>query len=804
MSFQNKLTRHFPNGHDALFISLLAILVFLFYPDLFFAKIASLAGDHWEQHYPWAYHLSSALKSFRLPFWTNLIGSGFPIAAEGQIGVFYVPNLILHFLLPFKWAYSYQNVVHFAISGSGTYFYARSIQLKPVAAFVAAVGFLFGTAYGGAYYNITSLKTLAWFPVMLFLFERLRLESTWRSILGLSFLLALVFSFIIQAGYLQVAVYGLLFFGLYAVLRMTIFSGSKRESIVSLPRLLAGLMFATVVGIVIAAPQIVLTFNLAILSNRLGAAEEYAYVGSLFPGAMATLIYPMFQGVFRGNSIFIGIFSVLLVCFSIYSKEARKQAAFRAWLTLGIVALLLALGEWSPLYVAIVKITHFYSFRTPAKFLVFICFALSILAGYGYQAALGSQKAGKVATKLIRKVSRTINILVGAFLALMAGLWITIQYFRPVYVQLGEVFVERFFYGRPGHPHGLETYYQKFDDTLSVLVDVITPFQLWNAFSYALLVVVLGFSISLVRAKRVTQTWLIAGLVFLILELFIFSWYDIRKDIVPYSRYESKSKIVTYLTQEAAQGYVGRIHGLRKLHQKLPLIPSSNMLYQISDIGVYSPLVTKRYFESMGALGNINDSNSASEPDPAFVLSRLPILSFLNVSHLISVDRIQHPKLKLVASDGDTGPYLYQNTSRPEFVHFTTKVESLSSWENIKARLMSEGYQPNDSLLLERSEYEKLMHTDFVSQNPILGGRTNIEVLSAAKGGYLLRTDGAGFFTVPVLYDRGWVVKINNREASALKGYGLFLTVQLPEKGTYRITYQYEPFRFLKQASHVG
>ncbi|MBI3999797.1 MAG: hypothetical protein HY351_04200, partial [Candidatus Omnitrophica bacterium] len=351
-------------------LAALATLLLVFYPDLFLAKSASLAGDHLVQHYPWAQLLANRSKHFELPFWTPLIHCGFPIAAEGQIGVFYLPNLILFLLLPFRWAYSYLNLFHFLLSGYGTYLYARQMKLSFLAAFVSAFIFLFGTAYGGAYYNITSLKTISWFPLTLYLFERFLEVSKWRYL----FFLSLTISSALLAGYLQVAVYVIGIFFLYAGLRIFIFHGDRKVNLPQTGWRTFGLSVATLLGFLIALPQVLLTFELAIRSNRLAPSEEYAYVGSMFPFALSTLVYPLAQGLFRGNSIYSGVFSVLLILFGIYSKETREKNAFRIWIVMGFLSLFLALGEWSPFYIGLIKLTKFYSFRTPAKFLVFICF----------------------------------------------------------------------------------------------------------------------------------------------------------------------------------------------------------------------------------------------------------------------------------------------------------------------------------------------------------------------------------------------------------------------------------------------
>ena len=67
--------------------------------------------------------------------------------AEGQVGAFYPVNLILYLLLPFKWAYSYMNCVHFLIAGWGMYFYLRRVKLNSLSAFVASFVYLLRTKF---------------------------------------------------------------------------------------------------------------------------------------------------------------------------------------------------------------------------------------------------------------------------------------------------------------------------------------------------------------------------------------------------------------------------------------------------------------------------------------------------------------------------------------------------------------------------------------------------------------------------------------------------------------------------------
>ena len=41
-----------------------------------------------------------------IPLWSPEVGNGFPLMADGQTGVLYLPNIVLGALLPVQWALS--------------------------------------------------------------------------------------------------------------------------------------------------------------------------------------------------------------------------------------------------------------------------------------------------------------------------------------------------------------------------------------------------------------------------------------------------------------------------------------------------------------------------------------------------------------------------------------------------------------------------------------------------------------------------------------------------------------------------
>lgn len=783
--FIPKRLRSWISHSDHLAILGLLGLLFAFYPELFLVEAAPLTGDHLEQHYPWAFQLARSLKEFKLPFWTPLIHCGFPLVAESQIGAFYLPNLLMYFFLPFHVAYSYMNLVHWFIAGWGTYLYAKQMKLGAMAAFVAAIIFTFGSAYGGAYYNMTSLKTICWFPVALYLLERYLGKGKWPFLAGL----AIVIGQSIVAGYLQMAAFMGLIFALYVVVRIFIFP----EQTLSWRKkgLAFFAMFLSAVGaLFLAFPQLYLTFRLAMESNRTGLEEGYAYVGSMSPLILGTLFNPMLSQIATGSNLYAGCFTLFLVLFACLSPDARKTSFFKIWFVLAIVALLLALGQWSPLYVALVKITKFYAFRVPAKFLGFFCFGFAMLGAAGFQLLW----EGRSMQQLVRRTFGTLLSLLVVYGAGVAFFNIFLTSGRNIALKFGEAYVKNFVYGQPGHPHSLEEYFAM----VKTYPDHILKFLSWNNSANIIAVVVAILCLLLVRLflkkKTVPRFLLGIGIFFLALDLYAASYLDIKMDLAAYQTILTPSPTVGFLKQEKTLGRLGRIYGFRAPGQRLPLTPSQNMLYDVEDIGVYSPLLESRYYQTIGYFGNVNDSNLALTPTPAFVSQRLPILSFLNVSHILSTTKLIHPDLKLVLSDAVYRTYLYKNSAKHKTAYFVTNIKIVEDWPTLKTEFFKEGFDPRTTVLLEKQKVGSIVAALKKMVASDSSWTLHEEENSPDQIRWRLQCSSAGFFVAPELYYPGWIATVNGEPTPIFLADGMFRAIRINGPGNYQIRMRYYPF----------
>lgn len=547
----------------------------------------------------------------------------------------------------------------------------------------------------------------------------------------------------------------------------------------------------------IALPQVYLTFQLALLSNRSAPSESFAYAGSLSPLALVTLFLPHFQGLFRGNCLYSGAGALFLVVMALSHPAARRTAVCRLWLLMAAFALLFALGEWSPLYILFIKVTHFYSFRTPAKFLIFFNLASAVLAGAGLHQTLLSLK--HQAPEDLRRGVRIFFALLAILAASLVLAFTFLQLGRPVLEKAGEWLVEKTLVGKAGHPHSHDVYIEKLHSVLDFAADLFSPVKFWNrwyAGLYGMLAALL-FLLSRTPSRRLLYAVLILSLT----DLYAFSYADLRSDFDSFAALSRPDPAVKLLREEKEQGKLGRLYGFRALTENLPLVPSVNIPEGIADIGAYSPLVLSRYFELIGPFGNINDSNTAFSPEPAFVLERLPVLASLGVTHVIAARQLEGKGFQsLAVTRGRSGKtWIYQLTGGlREPAYFVTKTETFPEWTALKERYLSPGFDPQKTLLLEGSAESVPVITQLPESGNAMIRRLKQEPASSLWSAIV---PGEGYFVLNDLWYPGWKVYINGFPQKLQRAYGVFRAVHLPAAGEYAVEFRYELELSLKAKS---
>ncbi|MDP3920114.1 MAG: YfhO family protein [Candidatus Omnitrophota bacterium] len=731
------MTRRFK---DSFAITLIIAAIAVVFYDLLTLDQAFLSGDHREQQYPWAFIFQEALRGGHLPWWTRAIHCGFPILAEGQIGAFYPVNILFYALLPIKWAYNYSILFHYVVGGLLFYAYLRRSGRSTEASFIAAVIFLFGSSQGGYfYYNYISQKVVIWLPLTLLLIDRLRERKQALD----AFLLSLVFALQIFGGYLQVAIYSVLYSSIYFLF----FWFRERSTKVVLLFTASGLL-----AIFFSLVQLLPTLELALLSSRAEAVKGIAYLGSATPMAWLTLFFPSWDSFLR-SEFYVGILGLFFAIMSFSGERDTKRNFFVFGAALFF---LLALGQYSPLYVGIVEMTGFNGFRTPIKFLFFVTFSMGVLAAYGWDSFF--QETRRVGAL---KSYRFFVIVVGAMVLAPPVIEFVLTAFRETFLPVLKDYVTDHIFGRPGHHHSLEHYMSQAVSFYDSTIDMVTLKNKYTLSAWLSLVVGLVVALGMGRAgfKSVRGVQLLCTLL-LFVDLFFYGFNSIKPNYMPFDSIGDKrgeSAIVDEIKKDPGLFRISEVYGELWHNDVYPMVPSSNMLHGIDDVGAYSPLAMKDYGAFLKGWAYVNDSLSVNFVTADGVLANLERLSLLNVKYIQSTVPLEHEDLTLLMTDKDV--LLYRNDAVRSRALFAPGMRGPSSLDQImKARLID--------IPIESYENQRV--------------RIQFEAV----------TDG--LFLLSDMAYPNWGVRVNGADSAVLKWAGLFRAVEV-RRGVNDIVFEYTP-----------
>jgi hypothetical protein len=409
-------------GAEALaFVALLVVLTFFFWPALspdalFFTH--DLGGsDLVHQNVPFRQVMAEALRRGELPFWTRDMATGFPLLSEGQVGALYPPNLLLLWLLPIAPAVNLFAILHFLLAGLSTALYARTLGLGVLASTFAALVFALCGFLVVHLKHLNILAAAAFAPLFFALIEwHFRARRPRWSAAGA----ALVTAAMILPGHPQAPYSTLLLGALYAAARAC--GLARRGEAVRAGRRLALLLAGVLLGLGLAAPQLLPTLEMHRESHRAGGMSwdevtRYAYhprhlITFLSPyhfGDPADDTWPKLAGeqerlwpgvrtVFWEITGYVGwiplLLGLLALALSARGRLRRSPDAAHleaSALLLGgfaLLSLLLVLGKFTPVH----RIFHsfvpgFAFFRFPSRFLLYVDLFLALLAGIGLELA---------------------------------------------------------------------------------------------------------------------------------------------------------------------------------------------------------------------------------------------------------------------------------------------------------------------------------------------------------------------------------------------------------------------------------
>ena len=371
------------------------IIVFLFHIRLFFPQTSIYItpdygrSDAWHLSIANKYYYSKELKNNRIPIWNPHIGTGYPTLAEGQTGVFFLPNIIFLKMLPFSFAYNVLIVTAFVTAACGCYFFLRSIGLTKFVSTYGGLIFSLGSFFVFHVQHLHLLQTASLVPWTFWITnEYLKRKERLALVL-----ISLIISQQIFAGFPQITAYNLVFLLTYILLK-----SDKKLRLKNL----GTLSFFILIGFLLSAIQLIPTYEFVTISTKIKdpktILEQFPlqiknlvqFINPFFLGSPRDASYPHISpgkwGIFWESTGYVGIIPLCLSLLQILSQlfKGKRPNIFTSNTTtifclLLVMAILLSLGKLTPLH-PLFSLPPFSLFRVPSRFLLFAQFSLVVLS----------------------------------------------------------------------------------------------------------------------------------------------------------------------------------------------------------------------------------------------------------------------------------------------------------------------------------------------------------------------------------------------------------------------------------------
>ncbi|TAN63529.1 hypothetical protein EPN18_02120 [bacterium] len=328
------------------------------------------------------------LKGGEFPLWNPYFYSGHPLFATLQPGVLYPPN-VFFLLLPFDLAYNWTIIIHFPLSGFFTYLLLRDLKASVAGAVMGALTFLLGGYLFSVHNVISTLFSVAWAPLVIFLFLRaIKFSSFFYSALTGIFLTVMFLGGGIETLYGTFVV--LAFLCVFpAVFDFTGHGGAQAPfKTRALLLVTAGVLF-----ILLSAIQLLPFMEVARMSTRSGGLSFFEATTWSFdmkdvvqffisdPYGYLTSDTKYWANQSWLKSIYTGWVPFILSAVFFIDKKRRSLA----FTLLSLIALSFALGRNNSFYQFFYNFMPFLSkMRYPVKFIFIFFILLAVSTAFGY------------------------------------------------------------------------------------------------------------------------------------------------------------------------------------------------------------------------------------------------------------------------------------------------------------------------------------------------------------------------------------------------------------------------------------
>ena len=367
--------------------------------------LPALLGGHYfldvylTEVHPHHVEIGRALADGRLPFWSSGLMLGYPLAANPQVGVFYLPHLLGLLVLSADRLLVVSAWLHCLLAGGATWGLARRAGASHVGATVSGLVYScspFVVFYHQAIHGLIALSLLPAILLVLWI-------ATERRSLRLYACASLLMAMQMYAGHLQFVAYtwlGSLLFALFAVAH-----ADARARV----RAAGATVLSGAVAVLVYAPQLLAAFGLwrQSLRHDMGPSDIAANmaVEALGLDDLVELVLPRFYG---GPSFrdfwypeYLGAGVLLTVLVAVLDVRTRPARLLRG-LLVGAVAYLV-LVQLPGVGRVLVSLPGLSAFRAPGRVFCLVLLAAAVLSGLGVDALVrdGLRRAALAAAALL-------------------------------------------------------------------------------------------------------------------------------------------------------------------------------------------------------------------------------------------------------------------------------------------------------------------------------------------------------------------------------------------------------------------
>jgi hypothetical protein len=438
-------------------LACLGALVLFAFRDAITRGAIAFQKDTEVYYYPLELWFGEELKAGNFPLWNPYIFAGYPIFADGELGLSYPLHIILLHLLPTSMAFVWLRISSVLVAAFSMYALCRALALGRVSAMLGGIAFSLGSFFVGQQHHENVTRTAAWIPLILAGTEWGFRNRGWRRHAFFT-LAALGLGMSGRGLHPQALAMGLLTFASYAVYRVCVEptrspflpqlpGGQSSRPGETAPKLVAclrdvasrlGLLiwvgaYVGVLGLGLAAVQLFPLAEIGLATFR-GSQPDYSFATS-YALPMQNLVNLIFPYFFRASdseywslwakwetTTYVGVVPLILGVLGVVIGWRREVLYF---LLLGLGALWLAFATYAPfdLYYLLWSLPGFSSFRVPGRYILLFVLAWSVLAAIGLQALMEVRSRPEGWIRLTRRACIALVALAALAGAAAVGMW---------------------------------------------------------------------------------------------------------------------------------------------------------------------------------------------------------------------------------------------------------------------------------------------------------------------------------------------------------------------------------------------